>query len=329
MRPPAVALLACPECGGALALEARERADDGHVMEGSLTCGGCRRSYAVRRGVPRLVAAGVTHASSVTADRFATEWTTFDHDGEYQEEWLRAWLDPIGPDDLRRKRVLEGGCGMGRHTRVVAAWGARDVVALDLGSAVEVAFARTRHLPNAHVVQGDLLHPPVQRCFDVAFSIGVLHHVPDPRAGFEALVGRVVEGGLIAIWVYGAERNEWITRFVNPIRERVTSRLPHRALFWLTWAPSYALSAGLACYRLPVLASRLPDAPYLKRLARLPAREVHVIVYDQLTPPIAYYLPGDEVRRWFDRPGLTDVRVAWHNANSWRACARITAGTAG
>ncbi len=60
-------------------------------------------------------------------------------------------------------------------------------MALDLGGAIEVAFARTRHLPNAHVVQADLVHPPVRRCFDVALSVGVLHHLPDPRAGFEAL----------------------------------------------------------------------------------------------------------------------------------------------
>jgi hypothetical protein len=46
-------------------------------------------------------------------------------------------------------------------------------------------------------------------------------------------------------------------------------------------------------------------------------------VFDQLVTPIAYYLPEDEVRRWFETPRLTDVTISWHNRNSWRGAATI------
>jgi SAM-dependent methyltransferase/uncharacterized protein YbaR (Trm112 family) len=331
MRESLVPLLACPACRSPLRLHegATERASDGHILSGILDCGGgCGTRYPIRAGIPRLVAASggaaVAAASAETAARFGGQWQVFDHMAAYQEAFLRAWLEPTGPEDFAGKLVLEGGCGKGRHTVVAAGWGARAVVALDLGDAVEVAFRHTRHLANAHVVQGDILHPPVRRVFDLAFSVGVLHHLPDPRAGFDALRACVRPGGKIAVWVYGYESNEWIVRWVNPLREKVTARLPHRLLFWLSLAPTAALAAALPLYRRPSMAARLPYREYLAALAELPFREVHNIVYDQLVTPIAYYLPEAEVRSWFAQEGLADAVIGWHRKMSWRGSARVT-----
>lgn len=321
MRPAIASLLACPACLGELALAGAVESD-GHVVTGTLACGRCRADYPIRRGVPRLVPGRVQEEARETAARFGEQWKTFDHMSDYQERWLRAWLDPLGPDDFRDRVVFEGGCGKGRHTVVIAEkWRAKDVVALDLGDAVDVAFEHTRRLPNAHVVQGDLLAPPLgRRAFDLAFSIGVLHHLPTPRAGFDRLCELVRPGGRVAIWVYGHESNEWIVRFVNPVRERVTARMPPSLLYWLTLPPAAALAGAARLWR-----EDLPYGAYLRQLATIPVREVHNIVFDQLVTPIAFYLREDEVRSWFARPDLADPRIAWHNRNSWRASAIVTA----
>jgi SAM-dependent methyltransferase/uncharacterized protein YbaR (Trm112 family) len=331
MRDAVLPLLACPSCRGGLRLAAAggsvARDPDGHVLSGILDCAGaCGARYPIRGGVPRLVpgSGAVAAAATETAARFGGQWQVFDHMAEYQEAYLRAWLGRVGPQDFAGKLVLEGGCGKGRHTVVAAGWGARQVVALDLGDAVDVAFRHTRHLTNAHVVQGDIVHPPVGRVFDLAFSVGVLHHLPEPRAGFDALRSCVRPGGKIAIWVYGYESNEWIVRWVNPLRERVTARLPHRLLYWLSLAPTAALAAALLLYRRPRLAAPLPYREYLAAVARLPFREVHNIVYDQLVTPIAHYLPEAEVRAWFAQEGLADPVIEWHRRMSWRASATVT-----
>ncbi len=292
-------------------------------MTGTLACAGCAARYPIRRGIPRLIPGVTTAESTTTAARFAAEWQTFDHMSDYQEAWFAAWVTPLGAADFAGQLVLEGGCGKGRHTVVASDWGARHVVAMDLGDAVEVAFGHTRARTNAHVVQADLLHPPVKPIFDVAFSIGVLHHLPDPRAGFEAMRGRVRAGGKLAIWVYGRESNEWIVRYVNPLREHVTARMPAQLLYWLTLPPSAALTAFTRAYRVPPLAEKLPYRAYMKQLAALPLAEIHSIVYDQLVTPIAFYLPEDEVRSWFAGPRFRDVVVAWHNQNSWRGSAVV------
>ena len=79
--------------------------------------------------------------------------------------------------------------GSGRHAYFAATYGAREVVALDLSDAVEAARATCRALDNVHVVQGDLLRPPFRTGqdgggFDLVYSIGVLHHLPDPVKRF-------------------------------------------------------------------------------------------------------------------------------------------------
>ena len=49
MKPRALDLLACPACAGNLQLEAA-RSDAGEVMEGSLFCATCAKSYPILRG---------------------------------------------------------------------------------------------------------------------------------------------------------------------------------------------------------------------------------------------------------------------------------------
>jgi SAM-dependent methyltransferase len=110
-------------------------------------------------------------------------------------------LLPVNREFFKDKVVLEGGCGKGRHTQLAAQFGARDVIGVDLSDAVETAFAATRHLPNAHIVQTDIFNLPFARAFDYAFSVGVLHHLPDPRGGFKSLVSKVKPGGHMSAWI--------------------------------------------------------------------------------------------------------------------------------
>jgi SAM-dependent methyltransferase len=187
---------------------------------------------------------------------------------------------------------------------------------------VDAAFANTRDLPNVHIVQADLKRPPVRQAFDYAFSVGVLHHLPQPEEGFRALVGRLRPGGSISAWVYGRENNGWIVHIVSPVRERLTSRMPHGLLDGLSAIATVPLFAATRLLYGPtggkVLGRRLPYGEYLSYIASFPFREQRSIVFDHLVAPVAYYISEDEFAGWFERAGLEQVRIAPHNANSWR-----------
>ena len=299
-------------------------------MEGALRCGACAASFAIRSGIPRFAdLAEVERDKQATAANFGWQWQHFtQEDTRYAEQFL-GWIAPVTPEFFRDKVVLEGGCGKGRHTQLAARWGARDVVGIDLSVAVETAFAATRSLPNVHIVQADIYHLPLARKFDYAFSVGVLHHLPDPRGGFLSLASKVKPGGHLTGWIYGAENNEWIVRFVNPVREQITSRMDRRVLLHLSKVPATCLYLATKLVYGPlnrngsVLARHLFYNDYLRAIAPFGWREQHTIVFDHLVAPTAFYISRAEFEEWWRELGATDVTITWHNKNSWRGTGAI------
>jgi len=316
--------LVCPACSRSLELFV-ESAEQQEIIEGALRCDACASSFPIKAGIPRFAdLAEVESDKRATAAGFGWQWQHFtQEDSRYAEQFL-GWIAPVTPEFFRDKVVLEGGCGKGRHTQLAARWGAQDVIGIDLSEAVETAFAATRSLPNAHIIQADIYRLPLARRFDYAFSVGVLHHLPDPRAGFLSLASKVKPGGHLSAWIYGAENNEWITRFVNPVRERVTSRIDQRALLHLSKIPAACLFLATKLVYGPLnrngssVAKHLFYNDYLKAIAPFGWREQHTIVFDHLVAPTAFYISRAEFDDWWREAGARDVTISWHNKNSWR-----------
>lgn len=326
MRREALNYLACPNCGGELTLRGEMREENEHLMAGKLACHACQVQFSIRDGVPILLPTSLDAAKLETASRFAEEWTRWKDLRAYYEEEFFAWVAPVTGEDFNGKTVFEGGCGKGRHTAIVASHGARAIVSLDLGESAFVAFAHTRDLPNAHVIIGDLLHPPVRPVFDMAFSVGVLHHLPDPAAGFASLASRVRNGGRVFFWVYGYEGNEWITRYINPIRKAITSKLPAALLRVLCLAPSAFLWVVIKLFYRPSADGKgpkhLPYGDYFAAMHSYPFDEIHANVFDQLVTPVAFYLKEEEVRPWLSH-GLRDTLLRSHRGYSWTGLATV------
>jgi len=317
-------LLACPTCGGDIVLAYASKYDEKEIIDAVLTCQKCTREYKVVGGVPRFADLGkVEQEKAETAKNFGWQWTNFtQEDPKYNAQFL-GWLQPVKPEFFEGRVVLEGGCGKGRHTKLAAEWGAKDVVGIDLGDGVESAFALTRDLPNAHIVQCDIFKLPLKKVFDYAFSVGVLHHTPDPKAAFLSLAGKVKKGGHISAWVYGAENNEWITKYVNPVRQGFTSQISQPILYQLSKLPTLGvfLTTKLVYRPLnvaaPPVANKLFYNEYLNHLGTFGWREQHNIVFDHLVAPTAFYISRSEFEDWWGDISANDVQITWHNQNSW------------
>jgi SAM-dependent methyltransferase/uncharacterized protein YbaR (Trm112 family) len=317
--------LGCPDCSGDITLSTNDRDENGEVITGELSCLRCRMVFPILHGVPRFAAVNGDSAQGNTAANFGAQWLAFDHLEQHHEKQFLDWIAPITPDFVRGKVVLEGGCGKGRHTRLVGQWGARQIIGVDFSQAVEVAFRHTRDLPNVHIIQADIYKLPLKQTFDYAFSVGVLHHLPDPQAGFTALVSRLKAGGTISTWVYGRENNSWIIKFVNPLRIYLTSKLPPRVLYYLSYLPSGFLYLLLRTIYLPLRETRLAPylfyGDYLGYISPFPFKEIHNIVHDHLTAPIAFYVSREEFGQWFEMEQTERAQIHWHNRNSWRGMA--------
>lgn len=322
-------MLACPLCAGRLALEdAQPTADD--VASGRLLCGSCGAVYPIANRVPRLVPPDLSVDQQRTADAFGWQWRHFAELNSSFEAQFLDWIYPLEPSFFAGKDVLDAGCGIGRHSYFVAKYGARDVVAVDLSGAVDTAVSNLAPFANAHVVQGDILRLPLQRPddgggFDVIYSIGVLHHLPDPREGFLALARWLRPGGTIAVWVYGHENNGFVRNIVEPLR-RVTTHVPPsllRAIAWPLAVVFHGIVKGIyGPARTSAWGRVLPLRDYVSSLAGFGFRQNYAIVFDQLVAPTAAYIRGDELRSWFEDAQLEDIEITSRHGNSWRARGR-------
>lgn len=328
MREVILPQLVCPVSGEPLELRIFEQ-DADEIMEGELfTASG--RCYNITRGVPRLVSNRNSDVVENTVENFGWQWSHFRYLLEPELENLQFldWIWPLTEKDFRGKRVLDAGCGMGRWPETVARFGASEVYAVDLGSSVDAAFERLRGYPHVHVIQADILALPFRTGahapFDIAYSLGVIHHMPEARAGFQAYSRHVRSGGKVHAWVYGAENNGWITQWVNPVRQHVTSRVPPPIL--------HEVSRLLT---LPVhLTSRMVHASgarnlfaygeYFDWLGRFPFVHTHHIVHDHLTPSLASYHTREEVEEWASSVRLSNVTISARNRNSWRLVGRMS-----
>jgi SAM-dependent methyltransferase len=177
-----------------------------------------------------------------TVDGFGFEWTEYDQgdrdpaslERSFERYFARFPWDDLAPGHL----ALDVGCGSGRWAAQVARRGF-EVVAVDASpAALRVA---TRVAPLAQVVQGSAVELPLRDAsVDFAFSLGVLHHLPD-TAGALREVHRVLRPGApFLVYLYYAfdNRPRWFRLLwrVSDVLRRGIARMPERARLALTRA---------------------------------------------------------------------------------------------
>lgn len=153
----------------------------------------------------------------------------------------------------------------------------------------------------AEVVFKSIYEFPWENEFDLVFSIGVIHHLEDPKLAIQNLVKALKPGGRLLIWVYSYEGNEWIVKFVNPVRINVTSKLPPGLVHSLTYFVSIPLWILIKILRGPT--------KYLRQLSTFKFRHVHSIVFDQLIPRVANYWTKSEAFALLNLPDLEQVKI--------------------
>ena len=245
-------------------------------------------------------------------DRFGYEWGTYAAILPIYEEQFRRWTPRLTPADWAGATFLDVGCGMGRNSYWPMHYGACGGVAIDLDAR---SLAAARHnlaiFPALKVQQASVYDLPFDREFDVAFSIGVIHHLEWPDRALAAMARAIKPGGRVAIWVYGRENNRWLIAFLDPLRRLMFSRLPVSWVHHLSIYPTALLWVLLRCGVQPIA--------YFKLISRFGFGHLRSIVFDQMLPRIANYWSRAEVELLMVNAGLRDVEVDWVNEMSWAA----------
>jgi len=355
MKPRLLELLVCPGCSRGLK-QIVFRADGDATIEGLLTCE-CGCAFPVVDGIPRFIddalvvfsdfakrhatrladhatTAAVEGAGEMTADlqrtreSFGYQWTRFSEMAtDFRENFLN-YIRPVDEAFFTGKLGLDVGCGFGRHIYNAAMFGA-EMVGVDVSAAIDSTSRNVSHLNNVHLVQATLYQLPFRPgTFDFTYSIGVLHHLPDPERGFRSVVSMVRPSGSVFIWVYSKSR-----RYVNFQLEcvrRVTTRLPKPAQTWVAFlGAALDWSLFIAPYRalatLPGVghAVRKYALPRVKLYSDYPFQVMWADWFDRLAAPIRYYYNSDDLAGWLTRARLEKTRISPTGLFGWRAYGEI------
>ena len=143
-----------------------------------------------------------------TIKDFGEQWLKYpDNEGYYGSlELFSDILSPfLEPKDIKNCRVAEIGSWTGRIVNMLLEAGAKHVIAVEPSEAFEILCQNIRDSEKVTPLKitGDQL--PADGNLDYIFSIGVLHHIPNPGSVVEAAYKALRPGGHFLVWLYGKE----------------------------------------------------------------------------------------------------------------------------
>jgi SAM-dependent methyltransferase len=290
--------LRCPQCGAPFSLQPT-----------GVSCGQGHR-FPERSGY--LDFSDESHVDATTQrtlSSFGYEWNAFDGVRDEDESYAAVYFKDLDLPALAGRSGLDAGCGKGRYTRVLARY-LKTVVALDGSEAVRAAVHNLRSQENVGVIRADLRLPLfAEKTFEFISSLGVLHHLEDPKAGFLHLTQYLAPGGQMLVYLYSRPESfsaRSAALAAATVLRRVTVRMPHPLLKAVCGPIAAVLFAGVV---LPGMwGDRLSLAP-LRRLPMSayrdkPLRSLVLDTFDRLSAPVEHRYVWSELESWFADAGL-------------------------
>ena len=177
----------------------------------------------------------VPNIDEPTVAGFGDEWAAFDQRSLDQAEWSTLFDNYFAIFPFKRlppdAEGFDLGCGSGRWAIGMAPRVGRLHCIDPSAKALEVARRGLSSATNVsfHLADGNTM-PLLDASQDFGYSLGVLHHVPDPVAALQRCVEKLRSGAPFLLYLYYAmdDRPGWfraLWRMSDGLR-RVISRLP-------------------------------------------------------------------------------------------------------
>ena len=235
---------------------------------------------------------------NITIKNFGEQWLKFqDTSGFFGSlQLFEDFISPFAIDDFANKKVADIGAGTGRFSLSLLEAGAKEVIVLEPSDAIQVAkeklckYAQKVRFLN---ITGEKLS--ADECLDVAISIGVIHHIPQPIPVIQAVYKALKPGGKFIIWLYGKENNRLYLVFLLPLRLFV-KRLPSWGKSFVANTLNFLLSGYVKFCK--IIPYKVPLKDYILSIIEpLPKDKRKLVIYDQLNPRYAKYYTRQEAIR--------------------------------
>ena len=314
--------LHCPECKNDLVISRIDEEDE-KIKRGALKCNNCHASYEIENYIPRFI------RSNYYADSFGPQWKTFARSQidtpELQESKIRFDTEIGWGKEIEGKSIIELGSGAGRFIDVVSRYDASVAIGVDVTDAVDASQETMGHRDNVLFVQGDIFNLPIKHgSVDFAYSIGVIHHTPNPQEGFNNMADLVKKDGKVGISLYDISLYKrpnlnslkvsfielmWsLNLFRCELFRQITTRIPRKMFL------------AYCKYFIPILhyINKVPVIRYIRYLfpstcyRHLPVICSQVDTHDTYATKIVHQYRSKDIFQWFLQLGLTKIIV--HNS---------------
>src|SRR6476620_4534013 len=156
--------------------------------------------------------AGASNIDPKTVEAFGEEWSAYDQKVLPKAEHKRVFDEYFSVFPF--ERLADGaegfdlGCGTGRWAELVAGRVGSLHCIDPAAKALAVARERLAYLPNVsfHLASATDIPLP-DESQDFGYSLGVLHHIPNPEAALASCVRKLKRGAPFLVYVYYALEN--------------------------------------------------------------------------------------------------------------------------
>lgn len=221
--------------------------------------------------------------------------------------WERLSLQAVGADI---------GCGSGRWSMLAAPRVGVLHCVDPSGAALAVARSNLGSFGNVRFHQAGVEALPFpDESLDFAYSLGVLHHVPDTVEAIRSVAAKLKSGAPFLIYLYYAFDNRpyWFRLLwrVSDVLRRVVSRLP----FPLRYVASQVMAACVywPLARTALLLDRLGCLPATWPLAYYRDKSFYVMrtdALDRFGTKLEQRFTRRQIREMLETSGFTDVRFS-------------------
>jgi ubiquinone/menaquinone biosynthesis C-methylase UbiE/uncharacterized protein YbaR (Trm112 family) len=276
--------------------------------------------YPIIRGIPRFV----DYDGYVKGFSFQwNKWSRLQFEDQnigkpLQGHTTRMWEEITGITDQNLKGQIIGdfGCGPGRFIDVVKKRNGK-VIGIDYSLAVEAAQKNFPYDQDVLIIQADILNLPIrEKSLDGAYSIGVLHHTPDPSLGFSNITKTVKKGGWVATCVY--EKGGYYTSNIVRLYRWVFKKLWPIFGYRLPLGYSYFAIYCLAPFtKIPLIGKAIKYVlrKFLFPFIVLPDVRWSILdTFDSLTTSYQSGHTFEEIQRWYQENGYESYSQSkWGN----------------